>query len=100
MTSCCEPLQKPLQYLSAVNFKTNSNLYHQRQSWNQFFKMADVNLQEIHDNLSAIAFEAGRMITAANPNSITTGTKLNCMDHPHDQPLLHRRNCCNPKQTN
>lgn len=40
--------------------------------------MTNVNLQEIHDNLLAIAFEAGRMITAANPNNITQGTKLNC----------------------
>lgn len=41
--------------------------------------MSDINLQEIHDNLLAIAFEAGRMITAANPNNITQGTKINCM---------------------
>lgn len=40
--------------------------------------MADVNLQEIHDTLLSIAFEAGRMIMAANPNDISTGTKLNC----------------------
>ena len=40
--------------------------------------MAEINLQEIHDNLLAIAFEAGRMILAANVNSISTGTKLNC----------------------
>lgn len=44
--------------------------------------MTDINLQEIHNNLSAIAFEAGRMITAANPSSITTGTKLNCTRTP------------------
>ncbi|PSR92162.1 inositol monophosphatase 2 [Coniella lustricola] len=42
--------------------------------------MADINLQEIHDNLVAIAFEAGEMITASNPNSIKTGTKLNSVD--------------------
>lgn len=41
--------------------------------------MAEVNLQQIHDHLLEISFEAGRMIRAANPNSITTGTKLNCM---------------------
>ncbi|TPX18913.1 uncharacterized protein E0L32_011391 [Thyridium curvatum] len=41
--------------------------------------MADVNLQEIHDTLLSIAFEAGRMIMAANPNDISTGTKLNFM---------------------
>ncbi|KUI63799.1 Inositol monophosphatase 2 [Cytospora mali] len=42
--------------------------------------MADINLQEIHDNLLAIAFEAGRMILGANVNSISTGTKLNSVD--------------------
>lgn len=40
--------------------------------------MADINLQKIHDDLVAIAYEAGAMITAANPNSVSTGTKLNC----------------------
>jgi myo-inositol-1(or 4)-monophosphatase len=40
--------------------------------------MADVNLQEIHDTLISIAMEAGRMILAADPNNIPTGTKLNC----------------------
>lgn len=40
--------------------------------------MAEINLQKIHDDLVAIAYEAGAMITAANPNSISTGTKLNC----------------------
>ncbi len=40
--------------------------------------MADVDLQAIHDTLVSIAFEAGRMILAANPNDIPTGTKLNC----------------------
>ena len=40
--------------------------------------MAEVNLQEIHDTLVSIAFEAGRMIVAANTSDITTGTKLNC----------------------
>ncbi|GAB1316669.1 Inositol monophosphatase 2 [Madurella fahalii] len=42
--------------------------------------MADINLQEIHDTLVSIAFEAGRMILAANPNSISTDTKLNAVD--------------------
>lgn len=41
--------------------------------------MAEVNLQEIHDTLLSIAFEAGRMIMAANPDDISTGTKLNCV---------------------
>lgn len=50
--------------------------------------MTDVNLQEIHDNLLAIAFEAGRMITAANPNNITQGTKINCMASNESRPML------------
>ena len=37
-----------------------------------------VNLQEIHDTLVSLAFEAGRMILNANPNDISTGTKMNC----------------------
>ena len=40
--------------------------------------MADLNLQEIHDTMVAVAHEAGRMIMAANPTDINTGTKLNC----------------------
>jgi len=41
--------------------------------------MSEINLQEIHDTLVSVAFEAGRMIMAANPNDISTGTKMNCM---------------------
>lgn len=40
--------------------------------------MADLNLQEIHDTMIAVAHEAGRMILAANTADIDTGTKLNC----------------------
>jgi myo-inositol-1(or 4)-monophosphatase len=40
--------------------------------------MADLNLQEIHDTLVSLAHEAGRMIMAANPQDLGTGTKLNC----------------------
>ena len=40
--------------------------------------MADLNLQEIHDTMIAVAYEAGRMIMEANPTDISTGTKLNC----------------------
>ena len=39
---------------------------------------ADLNLQEIHDTMVAVAREGGRMILAANPADIDTGTKLNC----------------------
>lgn len=36
-----------------------------------------VDLQEVHDTLVSIAFEAGRMMLAANTSSISTDTKLN-----------------------
>ncbi|KAK3319300.1 hypothetical protein B0H66DRAFT_265843 [Apodospora peruviana] len=42
--------------------------------------MADINLQEIHDTLVSIAFEAGRMIMAANPSDISMGSKMNSAD--------------------
>ncbi|KAI2607576.1 inositol monophosphatase [Hypoxylon fragiforme] len=42
--------------------------------------MTDLNLQEIHDTLVKVAHEAGRMILAANPTDIATGTKLNSAD--------------------
>jgi len=42
--------------------------------------MADsIDLQKIHDTLVAVAFEAGRMILAANPSDISTGVKMNCI---------------------
>lgn len=41
--------------------------------------MADIDLQDVHDTLLAIAFEAARMIMSANPNDISQDTKLNCM---------------------
>lgn len=40
--------------------------------------MSDINLQEICDTMVSVAFEAGRMIMAANPSDISTGTKMNC----------------------
>ncbi|KAH7630634.1 hypothetical protein B0T09DRAFT_356862 [Sordaria sp. MPI-SDFR-AT-0083] len=42
--------------------------------------MSDINLQEIHDTLVEVAFEAGRMILAANPNNIDKGSKMNSAD--------------------
>ncbi|KAK4100327.1 inositol monophosphatase [Parathielavia hyrcaniae] len=42
--------------------------------------MADIDLQAVHDTLVSVAFMAGRMILAANPNSISTDTKLNAVD--------------------
>ncbi|KAM4064719.1 inositol monophosphatase family protein [Hirsutella rhossiliensis] len=42
--------------------------------------MADLNLEAVHDEMVTLAYEAGRMILAANPASIDTGTKLNSVD--------------------
>ncbi|ETS83128.1 hypothetical protein PFICI_05004 [Pestalotiopsis fici W106-1] len=42
--------------------------------------MADLDLQDIHDTLVSIAFDAGRMILSANPSDIDQGTKLNSAD--------------------
>lgn len=50
--------------------------------------MSDINLQEIQDNLVAIAFEAGRMILGANVNKISRDTKLNCQSGQTTPPLL------------
>jgi myo-inositol-1(or 4)-monophosphatase len=36
-----------------------------------------IDFQAVHDTLVAVAFEAGRMIMAANPNAISTDTKMN-----------------------
>ncbi|KAL2135739.1 hypothetical protein VTI74DRAFT_7109 [Chaetomium olivicolor] len=40
--------------------------------------MASVDLQAVHDTLVSVAFEAGRMITAANPSNVST--KMNAVD--------------------
>jgi myo-inositol-1(or 4)-monophosphatase len=40
--------------------------------------MDDFNLQQIHDTMLSIAFEAGRMVMAADQSEILTGTKKNC----------------------
>lgn len=45
-----------------------------------FIMAADLDLQAIHDEMVAIAYEAGRMILSANPADIATGTKLNAVD--------------------
>ncbi|PQE16165.1 inositol monophosphatase protein [Rutstroemia sp. NJR-2017a BVV2] len=42
--------------------------------------MADVNLQEIHDLLIEIAHDAGRMMIAATPSYLDSGTKKNSAD--------------------
>ncbi|KJR85836.1 myo-inositol-1(or 4)-monophosphatase [Sporothrix schenckii 1099-18] len=42
--------------------------------------MADIDLQAVHDTLVSVAFEAGRMILAADPNNIPKGTKKNSVD--------------------
>lgn len=54
--------------------------------------MADVDLQQVHDTLVSVAFEAGRMILAANPSSIPPDTKMNGIPPiphpPHPPPFL------------
>ncbi|KAI1327135.1 inositol monophosphatase [Xylariaceae sp. FL0255] len=42
--------------------------------------MADLNFQEIRETLISVAHEAGRMMLAANPTDIDTGTKINSAD--------------------
>ncbi|KAK8042595.1 inositol monophosphatase [Apiospora phragmitis] len=42
--------------------------------------MANLDLEEIHDTLVEVAYEAGRMILSANPTDIATDTKLNSVD--------------------
>jgi hypothetical protein len=44
--------------------------------------MTDLDLQAIHDEMVAIAYEAGAMMLKANPADIDTGTKLNCNNYP------------------
>lgn len=58
--------------------------------------MADLDLQAVHDEMVAIAYEAGRMILSANPADLDTGTKLNCMSGRKEASALrfqepHRR---------
>lgn len=43
-----------------------------------YVKMADLNLQEIHDFLVEVAKKAGEMITSAKPSTQTSGEKKNC----------------------
>lgn len=40
--------------------------------------MAELDLQAIHDEMVSVAYEAGKMIMAANPQDIGSDTKLNC----------------------
>lgn len=37
-----------------------------------------INLQEIHDFLGELAREAGELIVAAHPSTLTAGSKKNC----------------------
>ncbi|KAG6041682.1 hypothetical protein E4U41_002956, partial [Claviceps citrina] len=39
-----------------------------------------LDLQAVHDEMVSVAYEAGRMILAANPADLDTGTKLNSVD--------------------
>jgi myo-inositol-1(or 4)-monophosphatase len=54
--------------------------------------MADLNLQEIHDLLVDVAHEAGRMMLAATPSYLSSGTKKNCSflsPPPHQRTLTN-----------
>lgn len=42
--------------------------------------MSDLNLEQVRDTMIAIAHEAGRLMLAANPADIPSGTKLNAVD--------------------
>ncbi|KAH7022521.1 hypothetical protein EDB80DRAFT_745007 [Ilyonectria destructans] len=42
--------------------------------------MAEIDLQAVHDEMVAVAYQAGVMILAANPADIDTDTKLNSVD--------------------
>lgn len=42
--------------------------------------MTEVDVQAIHDELVAIAYEAGKMMLAANPADIAMGSKINAVD--------------------
>ncbi|KAG5955341.1 hypothetical protein E4U57_003549 [Claviceps arundinis] len=42
--------------------------------------MMDLDLEAVRDEMVAVAYEAGRMILAANPADLDTGTKLNSVD--------------------
>jgi myo-inositol-1(or 4)-monophosphatase len=44
--------------------------------------MVEINLQEIHDLLVTIAHEAGRLMLAATPSHLSSGTKKNCKTNP------------------
>lgn len=40
--------------------------------------MSDMDLQEVHDFLIAVAYKAGEMITSAHPTTSGAGSKKNC----------------------
>ncbi|KAI9751550.1 MAG: hypothetical protein M1815_001077 [Lichina confinis] len=42
--------------------------------------MAKPNLQQVHDDLRELAYEAGHMMRAANPSTVTSGSKKNSVD--------------------
>ncbi|KAG5923872.1 hypothetical protein E4U61_002335 [Claviceps capensis] len=42
--------------------------------------MTNLDLEAVRDEMVALAYEAGRMILAANPADLDTGTKLNSVD--------------------
>lgn len=64
-------LRAPSPILEIPNSSFSSNTI-------QSLKMAALNLQEIHDLLVDVAHEAGRMMLAATPSYLSSGTKKNC----------------------
>lgn len=59
--------------------------------------MAEVDLQAVHDTLVSVAFEAGRMILAANPSATSPDTKMNGLVPPSPrvapQPTIWMTDC-------
>jgi hypothetical protein len=52
------------------------------------FKMADLNLQEIHDFMISIAKKVGDRIVSATPTTEAAGSKKNCTPLPLNLLLL------------
>ncbi len=67
---------------SSVAFRPSSNT----------INMTDINLHEVHDLLIDVAHEAGRMMLAATPSYLSSGTKKNCTSQFM---ILRRRKCSN-----
>jgi hypothetical protein len=51
--------------------------------------MDDEKLQEIHDGLVELAYQAGKMILEARPTMDSTDSKMNCTQRLHRFPHPH-----------